>query len=56
MDDPLASTVSRLRQRAAQCREMARAALAETIARELESIAHEYEEDADRLEDHAEPS
>ena len=42
--------LSGLRERAARCRELARGARASGIACELESIAQEYERDADRIE------
>jgi len=48
--DERASLYMRLRQRAARCREMARAASSAGVARELESIAEEYERDAEDLE------
>ena len=50
LDDELTVTVSRLRERAARCRGMARAAVTEGIAREFEAIARDYETDADRLQ------
>ena len=40
----------RLRDRAAHCRKLAHAALSNGVARELESIAREYEVDAENLE------
>lgn len=49
MSDP-SSLTRRLRERAAQCREMARIAMSPTIASELHAIADEYDEDANRLE------
>jgi hypothetical protein len=52
VDGSRVSTVWRLRQRAAHCRQLASTAFAEEIARELESIAHEYDDDADTLESH----
>ena len=50
MDDRARTTVSRLRDRAAYCRNLARVALAEAFAREFETIARDYERDAARLE------
>lgn len=50
MNDASASMALHLRERATQCREMARIAISPAIAKELQSIAEEYEEDAVRLE------
>lgn len=50
MDELRGLHVSRLRERAARCRELAHAAASEGIARELESIARDYAIDADALE------
>lgn len=48
-DSPI-STASYLRQRAAEYRTLARRALASGIAREFYAMAHEYDEDAERLD------
>lgn len=40
----------RLKERAARCRDMARRSVSAGITRELESIAAEYEHDAEKLE------
>ncbi len=42
--------VSYLLERAATCRQMARRAQSRGIATELESLAHDYDKDAARLE------
>ena len=47
------AAVPRLRERAEHCRRLARNALVDGVARELEAIAQEYERDADRLENAA---
>ncbi len=52
MEDESILCVSRLRARAAKCRELARAAHSRGIACELESVAADYERDADRLEEY----
>lgn len=44
---------SRLRERAAYCRELARGAMSSGVAQELESIARDYERDAENLENRA---
>ncbi len=49
-------TAARLHERAAQCRELARNALSEGIAAELQSIADDYDRDAEQLETRAIPS
>ncbi len=43
-------TASRLHERAAHCRDLARNALSTGIAAELQSIADDYDRDAERLE------
>lgn len=51
-----ASMVLHLRERAEQCRRMARIATWPAIAQELRAIADEYDEDADRLESAPRPA
>ena len=50
MDQNPEGNAARLRERAAYCRKLADDAVSHGIARELESIAREYEQGADRLE------
>ena len=50
VEEQPALNAARLRERAAHCRRMAGDALSLEIARELESIAREYETGADKLE------
>lgn len=49
MEEQSALCAARLREKAAQCRKMAFGALSRGVAEELESIAREYETDADNL-------
>jgi len=46
-------TAARLHERAAHCRDLARKALSAGIAAELQSIADDYDRDAERLESRA---
>jgi hypothetical protein len=50
MEEQSAFNVARLREKAAHCRKMAVDALSYGVARELESIAREYEDGALKLE------
>ena len=50
MEQLPAFNAARLRERAAHCRKLADDAVSYGIARELESIAREYEQGADKLE------
>ncbi len=50
MERQFAISVPQLRDRAARCRKMAHGFVSETVARELESIAKQYDEEASRLE------
>lgn len=50
MEERSTHGIARLRERAAHCRKLAHAALSNGVARELESIAREYEVDAENLE------
>ena len=50
MEDQPDFDIVRLRERAAHCRKLAGGAVDFGIARELESIAREYEHGADKLE------
>ncbi len=52
MGDLLMMVSAHLRERAAHCREMARAANSVGIAEELCTIAREYDDDATRIETH----
>lgn len=45
-----ATSIARLRQKAAQCRHFARQAQSEGIAAEFDGLARDYESDADWLE------
>ena len=48
--DSMLVQAAKLRRRAAQCREMARGALSDIVADELETLAEEFERDATTLE------
>lgn len=48
--------VVRLREKAAQCRQYALEALSRGVAAELESMAHDYDRDATRIESSGRPS
>jgi hypothetical protein len=50
MEEQSVICAARLRERAVQCRDLARGATSVGIAQELEAIAEEYEDDAERLE------
>jgi hypothetical protein len=50
MERAMELTAARLHARAAHCRDLARHAVSEGIAAELESIAEDYDRDAERLE------
>lgn len=50
MEKETAFSAARLREKAAHCRKMAVGAISSGIADELESIAQEYDDGADRLE------
>jgi len=53
VDDLLLMMATHLRQRAAHCRAMARAATSVGIAQELRTLAEEYDEDATNVETRA---
>lgn len=50
MEELPAFNAARLRDKAARCRKLADDAISSGIARELESIAREYDHGADKLE------
>ncbi|HTY67269.1 MAG TPA: hypothetical protein VMH36_11500 [Alphaproteobacteria bacterium] len=56
MERTVEITAARLHERAAHCRDLARHAVSEGVATELESIADDYDRDAERLESRRTPS
>jgi hypothetical protein len=50
MEEQSTFQAARLRERATHCKKLALGASSNSVARELQSIAQEYEDDAEKLE------